>query len=296
MRKVGVLCGGKTAEREISLISGNAVYEALTELGIPAVKIDPATDTLKPGDIDIAFIALHGSGAEDGTIQGHLETLNIPYTGSGILASAIAMDKHITKQLLLHNQLPTAPFWIPATPLSVHPDMSFPLIAKPIREGSSLGMAIIDEPAHYMETIIHLQKQFPEILVETFIAGKEITVSILEQDGIPQALPILELRPKNRFYDYEAKYTKGKTEFIIPASLSEAETDRCQKLAVQVHTLIGCRGISRVDMIVHPKKGPFVLEINTIPGLTPLSDLPAQAKAAGIEFPKLIEIILASAR
>ena len=294
-KKIGVICGGFSAESEVSLRSGKNVLNALTRLGYSAIKVDPKTHSLK-NCCDVAFIALHGKYGEDGAIQGYFETEKIPYTGSRILASAIGMDKVTTKSLLIQNNLPTARFCKLSSgefPKSI--PFSFPLVVKPVSEGSSVGVVILDSEKEWNEQVPELHKKYSPIFVEEYVSGQEITVSILERNGQVQALPILELRPKKRFYDYEAKYTHGMTDFILPAELSPSATKQCQDVARKVHQLVGCRGFSRIDMICDPKRGPFVLEINTIPGLTDLSDLPASAKEGGISFDDVIEIVLQSA-
>ncbi len=295
-KKIGVINGGKSFEKSISKKSGINVYNALITLGYDAVLIDPATDNILDHSIDLAFIALHGKGGEDGEIQGWLEFHQILYTGSGIAASAIGMNKKLTKQMIKAVGLPYLPSCIvDKATLSQPMHLTLPIIAKPIYEGSSLGVEVFDTTAEYEKKIPSIVAEFGPCLVEEFITGREITVGLLERNHQLAALPILELVPKNRFYDFEAKYTHGMTDFILPARLSEEETKRCQKDAITLHNAIGCKGYSRVDMIVHETKGPFILEINTLPGMTDLSDLPAAAKHIGLSFEELVEEILKSA-
>jgi len=293
---IGVLCGGFSKEREVSLRSGQAVYEALVRCGYHAIKIDPVLTELSTVSCDIFFNVLHGQFGEDGSVQAYLEHLGKPYTGSGVASSVMTMNKYLTKLALIGAGIPTPRFAV-ATPTHV-PDVShlgFPLILKPINEGSSLGVEIVDNEVDYRQALSKTLAQFGQCLIEEFIAGAEISVGVLDQDGVLGALPILELRPKNRFYDYEAKYTDGKTDFIIPSQIGDAFTKQAHEYAVKAHQITGCCGLSRSDMMVDPVKGPFVLEVNSVPGMTTLSDLPAQARAAGISFDELVKIILKSA-
>ncbi len=294
-KKIAVLSGGYSVEREISLQSGKKVLESLLRLGYLAIPLDPAYDNILDHDIDIVFNSLHGSYGEDGTIQSFLDYYSIPYTGSGASASLMCMNKLITKRIFEKENIPTPQFH-PLTkglPLS-HP-FDFPLIIKPIDEGSSVGIHVLHTKEEFEHNVPPLLERFGGCLLEPFTKGAEITVGIVEKDGVPIALPILELCPKNEFYDYDAKYTPGMTNFILPARLSTGLTTTCQQLALQVHHLMACNDLSRVDMIVCPTQGPLVLEINTLPGMTELSDLPAQAKHAGMSFDTLVETILHSA-
>ena len=175
-------------------------------------------------------------------------------------------------------------------------EIQFPVVVKPISEGSSLGVEIVDKAAQFDEVLSRTLTQYGSCLIEQFIEGKEVSIGIIERDGQPMALPILELRPKNRFYDFEAKYTEGKTDFIIPAELSPEVTLIAQGYAIRSHQITECRGVSRIDMMVHPTEGPYVLEVNGSPGMTTLSDLPAQAKAYGLSFDELVLLILGSTR
>lgn len=295
-KKIGVLCGGYSAEKEVSVRSGKNVHGALNRLGYNAVMIDPSKTNIEESGIDVAFNVLHGKFGEDGTIQAWLDYLDIPCTGSGVQASLIGMNKLISKKLMMREGLPTAPFVVFSTndPVSL-PPFDFPVIIKPIDQGSSIGVEVVDYPKDFEQAVRKTVTQYGNCIVESFITGKEITIGLIETENGLTALPILELRPKNRFYDYEAKYTAGMTEFILPAELSSAATGYCQAIARQTHTLFGCKGMSRVDMIVEHGETPYILEVNTIPGLTDLSDLPAQARAAGIDFDRLIEYILFSA-
>ncbi len=306
-RRIAVLMGGKSGERQVSLRSGARVIAALQRLGTDVIVIDPIDpdwiDQMHAASIDIAFLALHGKGCEDGTIQGVLEAFEFAYTGSGVLASALAMNKVMTKRVLYTMNIPTPNY------LTVDPDqrldpqceeasdrLGLPLVLKPTSEGSSIGVSIISELPELKRVARKTQHQFGEIFFEKYIRGQEVTVGLLGVKDDLRALPVLELVPKREFYDYEAKYTEGVTEFILPARLSDSLTEQVQEIAINTHKAIGCWGASRVDMRVDADGQPYVMEINTLPGLTALSDLPAQAGAAGISYNELIYEILESAQ
>ncbi|MEO0077224.1 MAG: D-alanine--D-alanine ligase [candidate division WOR-3 bacterium] len=300
-KRIGVIMGGWSSEREISLRSGENVYQSLIRQGFNAIKIDinrKFAEQIINAQIDIAFITLHGKPGEDGTIQGFLELLNIPYTGSDVLASAIGINKIITKRLFEHAKIPTPAYiYLPKgcnlrERLAIAKQrLKFPMMLKPKTEGSSVGCELIEDEKNLYQKCLRAQQQFGDIFLEKFINGMIATVGILEQT----ALPILELVPKKqKFYDFKAKYTKGETEFIIPARLSKSVTEKIKQLALLAHNTIGARGFSRVDLVVNKNK-PYFLEINTLPGMTELSDLPAQAKYAGISYDELVLRILKSA-
>jgi D-alanine-D-alanine ligase len=305
-KRIAVLMGGKSGERQVSLRSGARVMDALRKLGANPFAIDPIDEDwieqMRARTIDIAFLALHGKGCEDGTIQGVLEAFEFAYTGSRVLASALAMNKVMTKRVLSTANVPIPNY------LAVNPDESLelqceeavdhlglPLVIKPMSEGSSIGVSIIKELSEVKRVPRKTQYQFGDIFFEQYIQGKEVTVGLLGVKKDLRALPVLELVPKREFYDYEAKYTKGLTEFILPARLSNQLTRQVQEIALNTHKAIGCWGVSRVDMLIDADEQPYVAEINTLPGLTELSDLPAQAGAAGISYEELILEILASA-
>jgi D-alanine-D-alanine ligase len=300
-KRIGVIMGGWSSEREISLRSGANVYSSLKRQGFKATKIDIKrnfAEQIKKARIDIAFIVLHGKPGEDGTIQGFFELLNIPYTGSDVVASAIGMDKIMTKRLLEYAKIPTPNYvFIPKDGLitesvkEAEKNIGFPMILKPRAEGSSVGCVIIDNPIELLKQCIKGQREFGDIFLEKFIGGMIATVGIIGQ----RVLPILELVPKKqRFYDFKAKYTKGETEFIIPARLPKKVYTQVQQLALKAHNIIGTTGFSRVDLVTSKNK-PYFLEINTLPGMTELSDLPAQAKHVGISYDELVLEILKSA-
>jgi D-alanine-D-alanine ligase len=252
-----------------------------------------------PGRPDVAFIALHGRGGEDGSIQGMLDLLGIPYTGSGVLASALAMDKAMTKRLLRADGIP-----VPRDVLVVQDDLPpaeklqhalldelpLPVVVKPNREGSTIGCTVVREPRALLPAIFTALRHDTEALVEQFVPGIEITVGLLGNRE-PMALPIIEIVAQGGFYDYEAKYAPGGSEHIIPARISRTAAERARDYACRTHKLIGCRGMSRVDMIVADDQ-PYVLEINTIPGMTPTSLLPDAARSAGMTFPELLDRII----
>ncbi len=301
--RVALLMGGSSSEREVSLKSGRQVEAALRRLGHDVAVIDPSTDgveALVKAEPDVAFIALHGRYGEDGCIQGALETLGIPYTGSRVLASSVAMDKTISKVLFASANVPTPPYVVvhaSDTAAFTHArasSMGFPCVVKPSSQGSTVGITIVKEsPA--LAGALRLAFQYdPEAIVEKFVAGTEVTVGVLGS-RTARALPTMEIVPKNDFYDWDSKYTPGKSEHIIPARIPEAARAECERLAVLAHQSLKCRGYSRVDMIVQPTGDVWVLEVNTLPGLTEVSLLPDAARAEGVSFDQLMQLILESA-
>lgn len=303
-KRIGVLMGGLSPEREVSLKSGENVSEALVRLGyrVRALVLDHP-DQIVPAlsQIDIAFLCLHGGIGEDGTIQALLEILEIPYVGSGVLACALAMNKLHAKRIFVSQKLPTAP-WIeydeepwPDWQERVAVQIGFPCVVKPVREGSSVGVHIVHTPDELIPACQATHSEFGPFFVEKFIPGKEITAGILRIDGEDRALPLIELRPHREFYDYIAKYTPGECEFLIPAELDAETTARVQQLARHAHKALGCFGFSRVDLRVTPENEPYLLEVNTLPGMTNTSDLPKAAAAMGISFDELVERMLLTA-
>ena len=248
---------------------------------------------------DVAFLALHGKYGEDGTIQGFLELLKIPYTGSGVLASAIAMDKVYSKKIFEFENIPTPPYLVfdlnnkgQKDEIAEKADRSlgYPLIVKPNRGGSSIGVSIVQNPHNLVHAIKEAGKHDGKVLIEKFIRGKQLTVSIIGRD--PQALPIIEIRPKSGFYDYQSKYTPGFTEYIVPAPLEKDLAEQVCSFAIKCHNALGCSVISRVDFM-HGNDGSInILEVNTIPGMTPTSLVPKAAAICGISYEMLTEIIL----
>lgn len=293
-KKIGVLMGGLSGEREISLRTGRAIEKALTEAGYHCVGIDAGKDLaeqLRQQEIEIAFIALHGRYGEDGTVQGLLEMLRIPYTGSGVLASALAMDKLMTKKILLHHELPTPGFAVCRRGDDLDNFCSgfrhFPLVVKPNAEGSSLGMTIAADTEELKQGLVQALEIDATVLVEEFVAGKEVTVGVL----CGEALPVIEIVPKSGVYDFQSKYTAGQTEYLVPAPLPALLYQRLQEVSLQACREVGCRGAARVDFMVRDKEF-YCLEINTIPGMTATSLLPKAAAEAGISFTELVEAIL----
>jgi D-alanine-D-alanine ligase len=296
-KQIGVLLGGVSAERDISLRTGQAALGALRQLGYRAEAIDVGTNLpaqLEAAGVEIAFIALHGRFGEDGRVQGLLEMLRIPYTGSGVLASSIAIDKVVTKQLLLYHELPTPGFDF-MRPGDSSDDLlarcrHLPLVVKPSREGSTIGVTIArsqEALRHGIDTAAALDGT---VLVEDFIEGLELTVSVLNG----QPLPIIQIVPKGGFYDYRAKYTSGETEYLLPAPIDALSYQRVQQAAVEACRVLGCRGAARVDFMLRDREF-YCIEVNTIPGMTETSLLPKAAAAARIAFLELIEQILLDA-
>ncbi len=296
-RKVAVLMGGRSAERDVSLHTGEQVATALTSTGHLVELIDTASPTfiasLQQGDFDVAFICLHGRFGEDGTMQGLLELLDIPYVGSGVLASALAIDKVMSKHFFSLAEIPTPEYVvvqegeqsdIAGIVRAVGPKS----VVKPAKEGSSFGMSIVHEPAELPAAIELALTYDAQVLVERFIPGVEVTVGVLGNSDL-MALPTLEIVPAHEFYDYESKYVPGMCNHIIPARVSEETAEECQRISLEAHRLLGCRGMSRADTIVGEDGSVYLLEVNTIPGMTSTSLLPDSARAAGIEFPQLCE-------
>jgi D-alanine-D-alanine ligase len=304
-KTIGVLMGGLSVEREISLRSGGNCLRALRSRGYRTVRIDAVRDVAQRLDetgVEVAFLALHGRYGEDGTIQGLLEMMGIPYTGSGVLASALGMNKIAAKKVVRASGVPTPDYCEigmdrPADSVSawVETELGLPVMVKPLEEGSSLGVSKCKLAADLATCIVQGRAEFGAMFAERFVSGREITAGVLERKGRCETLPILELVPKNEFYDFEAKYTEGMTEFILPARLEPAVEEEAQRLALAAFKAIGCRGYARVDMMVDREGVPWFIELNTLPGMTELSDLPAQARAAGLSYEDLVEIILLTA-
>ncbi|MFH1776368.1 MAG: D-alanine--D-alanine ligase [Candidatus Omnitrophota bacterium] len=302
-KRVGVLMGGPSRERDISITSGRAVAAALRSRGVEAVEILINTEEdfislIRKASIDIAFIAMHGCFGEDGTMQKILEGLNIPYTGSGPLASSLAMDKISSRHIFEQHDILTPPgndfnneMW--QNKLTMR-NLAFPLVVKPATEGSSIGLSIVWGIENIERAVEHAFRFSERIIIEKYIKGREITVGILGG----RVLPVIQIIPKNSVYDYEAKYSYGKTSYLLPAPLPPVVYKQAQDLACRAHDLLGCDAFSRVDMIVEDLTDKvFVLEVNTIPGLTKTSLLPKAAAFAGIDFAELcLEMILFSER
>jgi len=293
--RVAVVMGGPSAEREVSIESGQAVMRALATLGHDAQSIDfdgRFVDALREIRPDVVFNALHGTGGEDGTIQGVLEWLGIPYTGSDLISCALAMDKHITKKLLAAEGLPT-PAWdtfdlaggtLPLLPGS----LNLPLVVKPRSSGSSAGVSIVRTHEEWTKAMINVAPRTTQVVAEEFIPGREFSSAVLGEE----ALPLVEIIASDEFYSYDAKYKPGGSRHLVPAPIDGDLTARLQMLALSVHRMLGLRDYSRTDFIVTKEGRPYILEINALPGLTPLSLFPDEARAAGISFEALIERLL----
>lgn len=304
-KRIAVLMGGRSGERAVSLRSGKNVLAALKRQGLNAVGIDAGTDLarkLTSRRIEVAFVILHGRYGEDGTVQGLLEMMDIPYTGSGVLASALAMHKAFSKQIFIQNGITTPEYlWVrgnddPARlARQAQEELGLPLVAKPLEEGSSIGVSILKSGREATAAFRLLHRKYGGLIAERYIPGMNITTGILGCGAKARALPILELVPRNEFYDFKAKYTKGLTEFIIPARLPGSLYRKAQEAALTAHRALGCHGWSRVDAIVDRSGTPYILEVNTLPGMTDLSDLPAEAREDGIGYDQLVLEILSSA-
>ena len=297
-KKIAVICGGPSSEREISLRSGKNIFEALKKLGyknVELIDIDKnISKVLIDKKIEVVYNAMHGRYGEDGCIQGLLEILEIPYTGCGVTASSVCMNKDYTKNVLRNFDIPL----IKSVLIKKNEDycekikeLKYPMMLKPVSEGSSLGMFKVSDEKEMEECFKKSLKYNQDVLVEEYLDGKSLTVGVLENGDELFATEIIEFNTKTEWYDYEAKYTAGMTEFIIPAKLSDDMTQKVKDIAVKAFKACGCRGVSRVDFLVSDNV-PYVLEINTSPGMTDLSDLPAQSKAMGISYENLVQIIL----
>ena len=298
--KIAVLCGGMSSEREVSLRSGKNCLGALHRLGYKNAEIVDVSPNVMNDlkGFEYAYNTLHGKYGEDGCIQGVLEIMKIPYTGCGVMASAICMNKEYTKKVLSTNKnipLIKSAFVRKGEDLMKAVEgLQYPLITKPVSEGSSFGMTKVNKPEELQAAYDEAIKYNDDVLIEEFIDGFFVTVGVLEKDGKAFATEILEIRTKTEWYDFDAKYTKGLSEFIVPATgLTKEATELTKKIAVEAHETAGCSGVSRVDFMVKDDK-PYFLEINTNPGMTDTSDLPAQAKVCGIDYDNLVLMILNS--
>jgi D-alanine-D-alanine ligase len=304
--RIGVLMGGRSSERDISLKTGRAVYQALIRRGYDAVAID-ITDRL-PRDLEdqkvaIAFLSLHGPGGEDGAVQGFLETMGIPYTGSGIRASAVGMHKAATKMLLAAHGIPLPTGTVvrecdrpSLAKVLRQTKLRLPIVVKPVSQGSTIGVTIIRHSRQWKEALTLAHRYDPEAMVESYIPGHEATVSILgtAAEG-PKVLPAIEIVASDGFYDFAAKYQKGRTRYLCPAPLPPKVVHHISELARRTYEVLGCEGAARVDFRITPRGRPYVLEINTVPGMTETSLLPMAAAQVGIAYDDLVEQILQSA-
>jgi D-alanine-D-alanine ligase len=310
-KRVGVLMGGPSSEREISIKSGKAVCKALEAKRIDYVPVElmpgPNTNGYKESvakklallKIDVAFVALHGEFGEDGTVQGLLEEMKIPYTGSSSSASRVAMNKITAKEMFKSKNIPIARHEILAKDdfnkgcdiNAYFKNLGPSLVVKPSNGGSSIGLNIVSNREDLKAAIDDAFKYDNRLIIEEYIPGREITVGIIED----MALPIVEILPKRKFFDFTAKYQNGLTEYIVPAKIEKSIYENCQDIGLKAHKVLSARSFSRVDIILNKKKGPVVLEVNTIPGLTETSLLPKAARAIGMEFEDLCLKILESA-
>lgn len=287
--------GGRSAEREISLKTGRAVYAALIRKGYAATRVDVDVSLprkLRARNVRMAFLALHGRGGEDGTVQGLLEVMGIPYTGSGVQASAMGMNKPTAKAFMRMHGIPVAPGVVMqrADNRAIPTQLSWPLVVKPANEGSTVGVSVVRNTSQWTGALKQAFEHDHEVLVESFIDGRELAVSVL--DG--EALPPVEIIAPNAFYDYAAKYEKSETRYLCPAPVTTGQEQRVKALAVLAYRVLGCAGAARIDFRLNRSGRPVFLEINTIPGMTPRSLLPMSAARAGIDYDSLTERILQS--
>ncbi|MFQ5329514.1 MAG: D-alanine--D-alanine ligase [Thermodesulfobacteriota bacterium] len=294
-RKIGVLMGGMSAERDISLRSGRSILAALIKENYNAVAIDVdrtiPTRIIEEG-IEVAFIALHGRYGEDGSIQGLLELLNIPYTGSTVTASAAAMNKAITKKILAYHNIPTPAFVVTArNGQALLKGVDLPVVVKPLSQGSTLGVGVVRQRGELAGALDEAFKYEESVMLEEFVEGRELTVSILNG----RALPIIEIETGEDIYNFKAKYTDDETRYIVPARLPKEFAAEVKRSAIATYEVMECRGAARVDIVMDVDGRPYVLEINTIPGMTERSLLPMAAASAGIGFSALVEEILSTA-
>jgi D-alanine-D-alanine ligase len=311
-RRVAVLKGGRSLERQVSLKSGARVEDALERLGHTVIEIDVGSDLvarLSAEQPEIAFIALHGRDGEDGTVQELLDVMGIPYTGSGVSACIRAADKVLAKHAMRDHGIPTPDFYAfnetafkelgaaQALP-AIEERLDFPIVVKPAGQGSALGIKFARTTADVPAALVAAFSYDRKVLLERYVTGRDLAVSIIEEDGAPRTLPIVEAVPEQEdFYDFEARYEIGRTRFVCPAELPDTAAARACEIALEVYALLGCSGFSRVDLMLEEASGElYVLEANSIPGLTETSLLPQAADAAGIGFDELIDRILKAAR
>lgn len=297
--KIAVLYGGVSGEREVSLSSGKGIIEALKKNGHDVIGIDfhpERLEEVKNLKVDLVFIGLHGKFGEDGCVQGLLEMLRIPYVGSGVMASALAMDKAKAKQMFGLYNIPVAESKVHRSSenhaeliAEIKQNWTPPFVIKPNREGSTLGLTIIQDLMEVDEAVTHAFTSDHALLVEAFVKGRELTVPVLGKIGEEYALPIIEIIPKNELYDYESKYAPGGSEHIVPAALSHEVAKKIKTYAIKAHQSLGCETYSRVDFLLTEDMEPVILEVNTLPGMTPTSLFPDAAKAEGVSYEEMIE-------
>lgn len=285
--KITVMKGGPSAEREVSLRTGTAVAQALRGLGHDVNELDPKTaDWELPAGTDVVFLALHGTYGEDGTVQRQLDELRVPYTGCDAQASQVGFDKALTKQCFTEAGVPTAPFLVLEAPGSSWPrGWNPPVVLKPVRQGSSVGLQFIERVSDFGAALAEALRYDSQVLMEQKIVGRETTVGILDS----VTLPVVEVRPRSGSYDYHSKYTAGSTEYLCPAPFDQVTTERIQAAGLAAFKAIGGRDYARVDVIVRPDGSPVVLEVNTLPGMTETSLLPKAAAAVGLSYAQLCQ-------
>ena len=292
--KIGLLIGGESAERDVSLSSGKSIEKALISLGHKVVKLDPIDGFASIEDsilnVDLVFNGLHGGDGENGKIAAQLQSLNVIYTGSNEQSSRICMDKNLSKKTIAENDINT-PKWILKNDTSsdiLDGNFEYPLIVKPNDQGSTIGLSIVKRKDQLKDAFTNALQFADSIIFESYIDGREITVPIVGS----KAYPVIEIIPSHDFYDYECKYTKGMSQYICPAEISNKLSESIKDLALKIHTILGCRHYSRVDFLLDSKNEPWFLELNTLPGMTETSLLPKSLKADGIEFKEIIQMIL----
>ena len=299
---IAVLMGGRSLERTVSLQSGKRVSQALRGLGYPIVQLDvdeQLVPQLREEKPDLAYIALHGKYGEDGTIQELLEILGIPFTGPGALSCIIGFNKVLSKELFKTGSIPTPKFFALSTPTLkemgaagtlplVWEQLGSPLVVKPAAQGSALGVTVVEKQDSLPSALIAALGYDDKVLLEEYIEGVEVAISVIGNES-PDALPAVEIVPKSGFFDFESRYTPGTTDYYVPARIPEEQATAAAEMALKVHRLLNCKGLSRVDMIIPPDGTPFVLELNTSPGMTEVSLVPMAAEAAGMDFESLVE-------
>ena len=303
--RIAVLMGGRSLERDVSLKSGNRVYEALREKGFRVTKLDVDESlviNLRQNPVDLVYIALHGKYGEDGTVQELLEILGIPYTGPGVYSSIVGFDKALSKEIFIRKGIPTPDYFTLSTGSfremgaagvldRVVDVLGLPIVAKPACQGSALGIKIVHNKDELPSALIGALSYDDKVILEKYIKGKEVSVSVLG-DEKPEVLPVVEVSTKKEYFDFESMYSMGQTEYFIPARLPEELLERIQDIAIKVHTVLDCRDVSRIDIMVSEEGEPYVLELNTSPGMTETSLLPMAAAAKGIEFSDLVEMLV----
>ncbi|MCL6473266.1 MAG: D-alanine--D-alanine ligase [Firmicutes bacterium] len=303
--RIAVLMGGRSLERDVSLKSGHRVYEALREKGFDVIKLDVdenLVDNLRQNPVDLVYIALHGKYGEDGTVQELLEIMGIPYTGPGVYASTVSFDKALSKEIFQRKGIPTPDYFTltaasfremgaAAALENVVERLGLPIVVKPACQGSALGIKIAHSKEELPGALIGALSYDDKVVLEKFIKGTEVSVSVLG-DHEPEALPVIEVKPPKEYFDFESMYSMGQTEYFIPARLSKELTKKVQDIAVGVHKVLDCRDVSRIDIIISEKGDPYVLELNSSPGMTETSLLPMAAAARGLEFCDLVEMLV----